>query len=148
MLGLVDVLFAPVWNMDVHYYNSLVESASRDLHCFIVLVNTTQFGDSRITRPSNHDRRDKLRVKGGTVSDHKAIVMVSDLEIDNLRKFQITAETESDVNNKTKAPFKPLPPDFPIDAAKPVKRVGAYSIVMTVPSCNFTRPLLELVFSK
>jgi hypothetical protein len=117
--GLVDVVFAPVWNMDVYYYNSLVESASRDMHCFIVLANTTQFGDSRITRPSNHDRRDKLRIKGGTVKDHKAIVVVSDLEIGKLRDFQCMEAVSLNPNlPDIKSPFKPLPPDFPLIAAK------------------------------
>lgn len=114
-LGLVDIIFAPVWNKDVHYYNSLVESASRDMHCFIVLANTTQYGDSRITRPCKLIRRDKLRVKGGTVKDHRATVMVSDLEIGTLRDFQAVNSNDTHDEN---AIFKPLPPDFPVNAAK------------------------------
>ncbi len=121
LLGLVDVLFAPVWNKDIHYYNSLVESASRDMHCFIVLANTTQYGDSRITRPAEYIRRDKLRIKGGTISDHKAIILVSDLEISKLREFQIGSNKKlKEINEKKEeaVKFKPLPPDFPINCAE------------------------------
>jgi len=127
LLGLVDVLFAPVWNMDVHYYNSLVESASRDMHCFIVLANTTQFGDSRITRPANHIRKDKLRIKGGTVKDHKAIVVVSDLEISRLRDFQtgVISVKEGEPEEQI---FKPLPPNFPSTAAELRKELQLFEI--------------------
>lgn len=117
--GMVDVIIAPIWNPDMHYYNSLIETASRDMHCYFALSNTTQYGDSRITEPSDHINRDKLRVKGGTVSGGKSSVLVADLKIHLLRYMQTHQfKAVKEFNRKNGTSFKPLPPDFPYKLAE------------------------------
>ncbi|GAL86026.1 hypothetical protein MYP_3255 [Sporocytophaga myxococcoides] len=112
----IDFICAPVWNVDTHYYNSIVESASRELHCYFIKVNTSQYGETRVTRPTNIDRRDKVRVKGGTVDDYKVAVLVADLDIEKLRKFQKLEYSAQKDLNKDKKWFKPTPPDFPVES--------------------------------
>lgn len=61
----IDVLIVPELNKDTSYFSNIVESASRDLHCFVVQANTSKYGDSRITGPYNSLFKDIIKVKGG-----------------------------------------------------------------------------------
>ena len=61
----IDVLIVPELNKDTAYFSSIVESASRDLHCFVVQANTSKYGDSRITGPYNSLFKDIIKIKGG-----------------------------------------------------------------------------------
>ena len=47
-----DMMIAVEWNKDINYYSNILESLSRDMHCYCIQVNTSDYGDSRITRPS------------------------------------------------------------------------------------------------
>lgn len=37
----IDMLFIPQLNRDTNYFASIVESAARDLHCFVIQANTS-----------------------------------------------------------------------------------------------------------
>lgn len=112
--GAIDALFVPEWNMDVHWFEALVESASLDLHAFIVQANTLGFGDTRVRAPmAKPHARDVVRLKGGT---HDYFVM-GDIDVDWLRRFQ-TAEAhlrKPPVPKHDDARLKPLPDGFRID---------------------------------
>lgn len=99
-----DAVIAVEWNMDVNYYNNIIESLSRDIHCYCVQVNMSKYGDSRITQPSKTEKKDLLRVKGGKNS----IVLLGELDIDELRKFQLSGNIMQFGNDR----FKMTPPDF------------------------------------
>jgi hypothetical protein len=123
-----DMLCAPVWNRDTYYYSNIVESVSRDLHCYVVQVNTSQYGDTRVTRPTEQVRKDKAKIKGGTVDDYPFTLMVSDLDVATLRQFQQMTyelqemsnfETDSSKKDKT---YKHTPPDFPKENARKRER--------------------------
>lgn len=112
--GAVDALIVPEWNMDVHWFEALVESASLDLHAFIAQANTLGFGDTRLRAPmAKPFARDVVRLKGGT---HDYFVM-GDLDVDWLRRFQTAAVSA----HPAPAPpardteLKPLPDGFRID---------------------------------
>ena len=45
MKGNIDILFVPQLNKDTNYFASIVESAARDLHCFVIQANTAIYGD-------------------------------------------------------------------------------------------------------
>jgi len=102
----IDLLIASEWNPDVNYFSNIVESISRDIHVYVAQVNTSQYGDTRITRPSKTDMKDILKLKGG---DNDTI-LVGEINLDSLREFQreLYAKTKDDKM------FKPLPPDFPL----------------------------------
>jgi len=50
--GMVDFIVCSEFNKDVSYFSNIVESAARDLHCYVIQVNSAQFGDSRVVSPS------------------------------------------------------------------------------------------------
>ncbi len=108
----IDLLVALEWNKDTPYFSNIIEASSRDLHCYVAQVNTSQFGDTRLTQPTDSARRDLLRLKGGT----NDAILVSKLDIPKLREFQ---RKKFSVSNKD---FKPLPPNFSIeDVLKRIK---------------------------
>lgn len=102
-----DALIAVEWNRDVNYYSNIVESLSRDLHCYCIQVNTAQYGDSRITQPSSTEKKDILKVKGGK----NPAVLIDAIDIKALREFQLKGNLLQESAGKD-APYKPTPPDF------------------------------------
>ena len=98
----VDLLVAVEWNKDTNYYSNIVESCIRDLHCYMVQVNTSQFGDSRIATPKKSEELNILRVSGGDNS----VLLKTQIDFQPLRDFQVR---EYDPTDKT---FKPTPAGF------------------------------------
>ena len=99
-----DAVFAVEWNHDVNYYSNILESLSRDLHCYCIQVNSCDYGDSRVTKPSKTESKDILRTKGG----EEATVLVGTIDVASLRDYQIKEyELQRDDHR-----FKPTPPQF------------------------------------
>lgn len=100
--GKIDALFAIEWNKDIKTFNPLVESASLDIHSYVIQVNNRSYGDSRIRAPfSENYKRDIVRVKGGS---HDYLI-VGEIDIEKLRDFQSH-------NVSPSKPFKPTPTGF------------------------------------
>lgn len=99
-----DMIIAVEWNRDVKYYSNILESLSRDIHCFCIQVNSSEYGDSRITKPSKSEEKDIIRTKGGINSS----ILVEDINILELRDFQLK---EYSLQQKDKK-FKATPPTF------------------------------------
>ena len=99
----VDLLFASEYNPDTNYFSNIVESVTRDLHCYFVQVNSSDFGDSRITVPKKSFEKDVLRLKGG-IND---VVLIGELDINELREFQTTRIIGQDTEL-----FKNTPPNY------------------------------------
>lgn len=109
--GAVDTLFVIEWNQDLNTFSYLVESASHDLHAFIVQANNRKFGDSRIRGPFAEDhRRDVVRVRGG-VEDY---FVVSKINLGELRDFQSKFSAVHYDKHKDEQIFKPLPIGFEV----------------------------------
>lgn len=102
----VDLLFASEHNADVNYFSNIVETVSRDIHCYFVQVNSSDFGDSRITAPKRTEERDILKLKGG----ENNVVLLGKIDIKKLRDFQKTRVFGQDTSI-----FKNTPPDFDHD---------------------------------
>jgi hypothetical protein len=98
----LDFMIVVAWNRDTHYYSNMIESAARDLHCYVVQANTSQYGDSRITAPKASAEMDCVRVKGGS----NAVLLKAMIDIEELRDFQCKQFCPSDER------FKPLPAGF------------------------------------
>ena len=105
-----DAIVAVEWNKDTKYYSNIVESLSRDLHCFCVQVNTAKYGDSRITQPSKSEEKDIINVKGGL----NPTILLDYLDIQGLRSFQIQGNILQ-AKSKLSRVYKPTPPDFNYD---------------------------------
>jgi len=100
--GKVDALFAIEWNRDIKTFNALVESASLDIHSYIIQVNNRNYGDSRIRAPFSSDyKRDIVQVRGG---NHDYLI-VGEIDIEKLIDFQSH-------NVSPSFPFKPTPTGF------------------------------------
>ncbi|MEO9656296.1 hypothetical protein [Marinomonas sp.] len=102
----IDLLFACVWNKDTNYYQHILESAVRDLHCYTVQANTSQYGGSCVLRPTKTESKMMLYVKGGD----NPCVLTTKLDIKGLRDFQYKSKPGS------KDYFKHLPPGYDSDS--------------------------------
>ncbi|WP_199529034.1 hypothetical protein [Pseudoalteromonas sp. bablab_jr010] len=102
----IDLLFACVWNKDTNYYQHILESAVRDLHCYTVQANTSQYGGSCVLRPTKTESKTMLYVKGG----ENPCVLTTKLDIKGLRDFQYKSKPGS------KDYFKHLPPGYDCDS--------------------------------
>lgn len=90
MKSKVELLFVPQLNRDTNYFSAIVESTARDLHCFVVQANTSEYGDSRITAPYKTESKNILQVKGGETD----VVMIATLNIDELISKRKVYESE------------------------------------------------------
>ena len=98
----IDLLLACVWNKDTNYYQHILESAVRDLHCYVVQSNTSQYGGSCVLRPTKTESKTMLYVKGG----ENSCVLTVEIDVDALRTFQFKSKPSS------KDKFKHLPPGY------------------------------------
>ena len=98
----IDILFACVCNRDTNYYQSILESAVRDIHCYVIQSNASQYGGSCVLKPSKTEEKTMLYVKGG----ENPCVLVTEIDVAALRDFQYRPKS------KNKNSFKPLPPGF------------------------------------
>lgn len=99
-----DMIVAVEWNKDINYYSNIIESLSRDMHCYCVQVNTSNYGDSRIVQPKKTEEKDIIKVKGGINST----MLIDELHISDLRNFQLLGY---DMQLQDKR-FKLTPPNF------------------------------------
>ena len=103
--GKVDFIVGTEFNRDVNYFSNIVEAAARDLHCYVVQVNDSCYGDSRVVSPSKSDTMNPLRIKGG---DNLTYLTMS-LNLKALR----THQRKGYGLQKESQFFKPTPPGFP-----------------------------------
>ena len=106
----IDILFSCVFNKDINYFQSILESAARDMHCYVVQSNASQYGGSCVLKPAKTEEKTMLYVKGG----ENPCVLITEIDVATLRDFQYNP------NSCGKAPFKALPPGF--DSEKVLER--------------------------
>ena len=99
-----DLIIGIEHNKDIFYYSSIIESLCRDMHCYCVQVNSSDYGDSRITQPTKSVLFNIMCVKGGLNN----IVMISEFNIGVLREFQLQQHSLQLQDRR----FKPTPPGF------------------------------------
>jgi hypothetical protein len=111
-----DMIVAVEFNQDTNYFSNIVESLTRDLHCYCVQVNTSEFGDSRIIQPTRSEEKNILSVKGGI----NQTLLVGEINISELREFQLkTYELQKD------GKFKPTPPGINVEIVRNKIRNGS-----------------------
>ncbi len=111
----IDILFAIEYNKDTYYYSNIVESTCRDVHCYFIQANTSDYGDSRLSIPKKHDQMTPVKLKGG---DNDTIITF-DVDITKLRDFQC----QNPIFQNT-IEFKNTPPGF--DSSKVCYRNRQY----------------------
>lgn len=100
-VSLVDAVFTIAYNKDVNYYNNIAEATSRDLHCFVVLNNVAQYGNSQIVAPMSTENKFLMKVIRGASDKNRFTIETADIDIKALRLFQ---RYKQQINQ-----FKPLP---------------------------------------
>ena len=99
-----DITVAVEWNKDVPYFSNIIESLSRDLHCYCIQANSSDYGDSRVVSPTETLVKDIIRTKGGKNN----CILSDELNIKKLRDFQmLDYNLQSDDRS-----FKQTPPGF------------------------------------
>jgi hypothetical protein len=88
--------------------SNIIESAVRDLHCYVVQVNTSQYGDSRVSAPQESIKIDLVKVKGGI----NTAILKAELNISEIRDFQ--SKLYSSVDKR----FKPTPAGYNEEEAR------------------------------
>ena len=106
-MGELDAIFAIAYNKDLSYFNSIAETTARDLHCYVIVNNVSQYGDSQIIAPKETESKFILKVKGGTNAQCPVNVLVGDIDISALRTFQKYNDKSSN--------YKPLPAGYNIN---------------------------------
>lgn len=104
LIGKNDFTVVIEHNKDVNYFSNIVESMSRDNHVYMVQVNNSMYGDSRITQPSKTEMKDIIKIKGG----ENTLLVVGEIDIKKLREFQ---SKKNNLQKKDKV-FKQTPPNF------------------------------------
>lgn len=104
----IDFLTVVEHNKDVNYYSNLLEAVSRDVHCFAIQANNSDYGDSRIIAPKSTETMNFVRVKGG----ENPVLLKAYLPIKELRDFQ------SKYFDPLCKDFKPTPAGFDHEKAR------------------------------
>ncbi len=105
--GNVDFIIAVEHNRDIEYFSNIVESVSRDIHTYVIQVNTSQYGDSRINQPSESFLKDIVKIKGG----ENVTVLTAKIDIKRLREFQ----SYNYILQDKRKWYKATPPNFKIN---------------------------------
>jgi len=101
--GCCDLVIVSEFNKDTAYFNAIAESLSRDLFCYCVKANSSEFGGTCILQPSKSESKYLINLKGGG----EDYVVTHSLDINKLRHYQIL-DYESDKFTE----LKPKPPGF------------------------------------
>ena len=103
----LDLFVAVECNKDINYFSNVMESLCRDIHCYCLQVNTSDYGDSRLIKPASFVKMNMMRIKGGC----NEAILVEDVDIDGLRNFQ---RKQYELQRDEKDKFKTTPPGFDV----------------------------------
>ncbi|RDY25829.1 hypothetical protein CHL78_016160 [Romboutsia weinsteinii] len=103
-MSYVDLLIGSVHNKDVNHYSNIIESLSRDVHCYFAQVNNSKLGDNRIVAPKKTVQKNILQITGG----QNDTLLIGEIDILKLREFQLQ-DYNLQLNDKS---YKPTPPEF------------------------------------
>ena len=105
----LDAAFIIEYNKDINYFDSIISSYARDMHCYCIQVNDPTNGDNRITAPKNSEYSNIVKLSGG-IND---VVIKGEIDISELRKFQARPQMEQyNRRIEKKDFFKMTPPNY------------------------------------
>ncbi|TGL09119.1 RNA-directed DNA polymerase [Leptospira bouyouniensis] len=106
--GRIDLIFGILLNKDRFYYDSIAQSTVRDLHCFLLNVNSSKYKGTFLLQPTSSDLMYLAELKGGI----DPYFLLETVKVNELRNFQIKYLSGY---RDEKPKYKPLPPDFTMD---------------------------------
>jgi hypothetical protein len=112
LVGENDFTVTIEYNSDTNYFSNIIGSISRDNHAYIIQVNNSQYGDSRITQPTISEIMDIIKIKGGKDTS----LITGEINIKKLREFQNKTHNLQSIEqakNKYNS-YKLTPPSFKV----------------------------------
>ncbi|SMO65103.1 reverse transcriptase domain-containing protein [Gracilimonas mengyeensis] len=106
----VDLLVASEYNQDVNYFSSIIDSTARDLNMYVAQVNSSHFGDNRLTLPAKTIFKNLIRLDGG----ENDLVIIATID---LKEFREHLEVGYEIQKDAKV-YKPSPPNFDPEKVK------------------------------
>lgn len=83
-----DIVISSEYNEDIYYFSNIVESSARDLCSFIVQVNSSNYGDTRIVAPYRDKYKEIATITGGVKdSIHIGIIKLKQFK-EYMRDYQ------------------------------------------------------------
>ncbi len=98
-----DIVIASEFNEDIYYFSNIVESSARDLCSYIVQVNSSNYGDTRIVAPYRDKYKEIATITGG-VKDSIHIGIVKMKRFKEYMKDYYKADSVHD--------YRPINPTF------------------------------------
>ena len=95
----VEVIYGIELNEDINYFSNIMESLSRDMYCYCVQSNMSEYGDSRIIAPAHSYNKNIMKVSGGD----NAAVLIGTIDLMKLR------ESKTDAEKRDKYKYAALP---------------------------------------
>lgn len=92
----IELLLVPELNPDTEYFSNIVEATSRDLHCYIAQVNSSKYGDSRITGPFNSMFKDIVKIKGA----ENNVLLIGTIDVKELLESRVGKADEKEEKPK------------------------------------------------
>ena len=103
-----DIVTVSEFNKDTIYFDNIAESLSRDLFCYCLKSNTSEFGGSCIIQPTSSNKNYLVKLKGGN-DDY---IVTQELDIAKLRN------SATKIDGHDVSYFKPKPAGFSQDVVK------------------------------
>lgn len=97
----VDIIFTPEYNRDIAYFSSIIESTSKDNGCFVVQVNSSNIGDTKIIAPFHSNYANICSISGG----EKDSIHIGKINIDEYNEFK-AYEKSKDYIDKIKQEYQ------------------------------------------
>lgn len=97
-----DIITVSEFNKDTKYFDNIAESLSRDLFCYCIKSNTSEYGGSCIIQPTSSEEKYLVKLKGGD-DDY---IVTHDLNIQKLN------ESARKIDGYSNSRFKPKPAGY------------------------------------
>ena len=106
-----DIVTVSEFNKDAIYFKNIAESLSRDIYCYCMKSNTSEYGGNSIIQPAKSEIKKIVELKGGE-NDY---LVIQELDIQKLRDNAIKSDS---IPNKKDKNLKPNPPGLNVDIIK------------------------------
>lgn len=90
-----EIIFASEYNLDISYFSNIVEATSRDIFGYVVQVNASNFGDTRIIGPFKNEYLTIAGITGG----EKDSIHIGSIDMKTHRDFLKCYTKASEDNN-------------------------------------------------
>lgn len=107
----VDIIFTPEYNRDISYFSNIIESTSRDDGCFVVQVNSSNIGDTRIVGPFSSNYANICSISGGE-KDSIHIGKINIQEYNDYKKYEKKDKFRKEIRERYKCSKKNNKPDY------------------------------------